>query len=449
MTLYVIGFVIVFLLILASGLPVGFALGFLGLGLMTFYQDFGMAMGMGVEKAYTALDSSVLVAIPLFVLAAAFISASGMGKRLFDSAKAYLGNLRGGLGSATVVSSGVFAAMTGSSFISASTMGLIAIPELRKAKYTDSMISASIVSGGSLGSVIPPSIVMIIYAFLTDESVGKLFMAGIIPGLLLIIFYCAALAVFYKERSADEEVLEPVQGIGIPQVAAAQSKEEDDDKVMGKFEALVEGFWGLMAPVIILGGIYIGIFTASEAAAVAVVYCILIGFFIYRTLNLKVVWEVAMNSACVSSMIAMVIVGGAILAQVAVLGRIPQQILEAIIASNFNPLLLLILVNLLLFFLGMFLESIALMYLAIPLLYPVVVHMQWDNVWFAVLMLINVNLGLITPPMGGVLFIVSQIGGIHLNTVIKGAMLPLVIMIFLIVLLIVFPPIATWLPSQM
>ncbi len=448
MTLYVIGFVIAFMLILLSGLPVGFGLGFLGLGLLTFYTDFDMAMSTGVEKVYTQLDSSVLVAIPLFILAANLISVSGMGKRLFDAAKAFLGKMRGGLGSATVVSSGVFAAMTGSSFVSASTMGLIAIPELRKARYTDAMISASIVSGGSLGSVIPPSLVMIIYAFLTDESVGKLFMAGIIPGILLILFYCIALAIFVKERSPDEEVsTAPVQGIGIPVVDSNPSNDSEEE--MGKMKALLEGFWGLMAPVIILGGMYLGIFTASEAAAVAVIYCILVGFFIYRSLTLKLLWQVLQTSAGFSAMIAIVIAGGAILAHVAVFGRIPQQILEGIIAADFHPLMLLFLINLLLFILGMFLESLALMYLAIPLLFPVVQHMGWDNVWFAVLMLINVNLGLITPPMGGVLFIVSQIGGIKFSTVTKGALLPLIIMIFMIVLLIAFPSIATWIPSLM
>ncbi len=449
MTLYVIGFVIAFMLILLSGLPVGFGLGFLGLGLLSFYTDFDMAMATGVEKVYTQLDSSVLVAIPLFILAANLISVSGMGKRLFDAAKAFLGKMRGGLGAATVVSSGVFAAMTGSSFVSASTMGLIAIPELRKARYSDAMISASIVSGGSLGSVIPPSLVMIIYAFLTDESVSKLFMAGVIPGLLLIVFYCIALAIFVKEKSPDEvDSSAPVQSVGIPAPATNNPSAEPEEE-MGKMKALLEGFWGLMAPVIILGGMYLGIFTASEAAAVAVVYCIFIGFFVYRTLNLKSLWQVLMTSAGFSAMIAIVIAGGAILAHVAVFGRVPQQILEGIIAADFHPLMLLFLINLLLFILGMFLESLALMYLAIPLLFPVVQHMGWDNVWFAVLMLINVNLGLITPPMGGVLFIVSQIGGINFSTVTKGAMLPLVIMIFLIVLLIAFPSIATWIPSLM
>lgn len=453
MTLYIIGFIIVFLLVLASGLPVGFGLGFLALGLMTAYTDFGMAMSMGIEKAYASLDSSVLVAVPLFILAAQLISETGMGKRLFDAAKAFLGRFKSGLGIATIASSGIFSAMTGSSFVSASTMGLIAIPELRKARYSDALISAAITAGGSLGSVIPPSIVMIVYGYLTDESIGKLFMAGMIPGFLLIFLYSFALVLFSKKSIGQENEEAPVawerpnflqtaESVG---AFAAVAEEEP----MTRRVALKEAFWGLMAPVIILGGIYIGIFTASEAAAIASIYCIFIGWVFYRSLNLKKLWNVLMSAGNVSAMVAVIIIGGAMLGHVVVFGRIPQQILEHIIAQNYHPVLLLILVNVILFVLGMFLEVLALMYLAIPLLFPLVLHMDWNNVWFAVILLINVNLALITPPMGGVLYIVSQIGAIPINTVLKGSILPVAILILVLILVIVFPPIATWLPSLM
>jgi len=454
MTLYIIGFIVVFLLVLASGLPVGFGLGFLALGLMTAYTDFDMAMGMGIEKAYASLDSSVLVAVPLFILAAQLISETGMGKRLFDAAKAFLGRFKSGLGIATIASSGIFSAMTGSSFVSASTMGLIAIPELRKAKYSDALISAAITAGGSLGSVIPPSIVMIVYGYLTDESIGKLFMAGMIPGFLLIFLYSFALMLFSKKSIGQEtpeetpaawerpNFLKTAESVG----ACAAVAEEAP---MTRRVALKEAFWGLMAPVIILGGIYIGIFTASEAAAIASIYCIFIGWVFYRSLNLKKLWNVLISAGNLSAMVAVIIIGGAMLGHVVVFGRIPQQILEHIIAQNYHPVLLLILVNLLLFVLGMFLEVLALMYLAIPLLFPLVLHMDWNNVWFAVILLINVNLALITPPMGGVLYIVSQIGAIPINTVLKGAILPVAILILVLILVIVFPPIATWLPSLM
>jgi len=454
MTLYIIGFIVVFLLVLASGLPVGFGLGFLALGLMTAYTDFDMAMSMGIEKAYASLDSSVLVAVPLFILAAQLISETGMGKRLFDAAKAFLGRFKSGLGIATIASSGIFSAMTGSSFVSASTMGLIAIPELRKAKYSDALISAAITAGGSLGSVIPPSIVMIVYGYLTDESIGKLFMAGMIPGFLLIFLYSFALMLFSKKSIGQEtpeetpaawerpNFLKTAESVG----ACAAVAEEAP---MTRRVALKEAFWGLMAPVIILGGIYIGIFTASEAAAIASIYCIFIGWVFYRTLNLKKLWSVLMSAGNLSAMVAVIIIGGAMLGHVVVFGRIPQQILEHIIAQNYHPVLLLILVNVLLFVLGMFLEVLALMYLAIPLLFPLVLHMDWNNVWFAVILLINVNLALITPPMGGVLYIVSQIGAIPINTVLKGAILPVAILILVLILVIVFPPIATWLPSLM
>lgn len=445
MTLYVIGFILVFLLVLFSGLPVGFGLGVLALGLLTAYAGPEAAINIGVEKAYAALNTDVLVAIPLFVLAAQLISATGMGKRLFDAAKAMMGGYRSGLGAATIASSGVFSAMTGSSFVSASTMGLIAIPELRKAKYSDTLISAAISAGGSLGAVIPPSLVLIIYGFLTDESIGKLFMAGVIPGILLIIFYCIALAIMLRSSQRS-----PASGANdASPTADGMAAQEDSEPAMSKMAALKEAFWGLMAPIIILGGIYLGIFTANEAAAVAVIYCALIGMFVYKTLNLKGLWDVVMSATNVSSMIALVVIGGAMLSQGAVFGRVPQQILEVIIAKNLPPGLLLFLVLVFLFILGMFMESVSLMYLAIPLLYPVVLHMQWDNIWFSMMLLINVNLGLITPPMGGILYIISQIGSIPFLTTVKGAIMPIIVLILVMVLIIIYPPIATWLPSLM
>ncbi len=493
MTLYVIGFVIVFLLVLASGFPVGFGLGFLALGLLTAFADFDQAMTMGIERAYTSLDSSVLVAIPLFILAAQLISETGMGKRLFDAARAFLGRMRSGLGTATIASSGIFAAMTGSSFVAASTMGLIAIPELRKAKFSNTLISAAITAGGSLGMVIPPSIIMIVYGYLTDESVGKLFMAGMIPGILLIVLYSAALAVCFRIEQAREKnrgknaisaqneyngnngpapalacasdgmladsnstFMEYAENTGLPPLTARAANEVDvqpeisaDPEDMSRLKAFKDAFWGLMAPVIILGGIYLGIFTAPEAAAIAAVYCMIIGFVVYRTLTIKKMWGVLMSAATISSMVAVIVIGGAMLGQVVVYGRIPQQILEIIIAKDFSPLLLLLLINIFLFILGMFLEVLALVYLAIPLLYPVVLHMEWDNIWFAVILLMNANLALITPPMGGVLYIVSQIGSIPIHTVTKGALLPIFILILVMTLIVFFPPLATWLPSLM
>jgi len=458
MALYIVGFIIVFLMVLASGLPVGFGLGFLAIGMLTLYADFEMALGMGVEKAYASLNSSVLVAIPLFILAAQLISETGMGKRLFNTARVFFGRMKSGLGVATIASSGVFSAMTGSSFVSASTMGLIAIPELRRARYSDTIISASITAGGSLGSVIPPSIVMIIYGYLTEESIAKLFMAGMVPGILLIILYSAALTVLAGRHVGDgtapgSMAPQSVANDGKPGTDSADVPENQNSKdnavPLTHWTAFKEAFWGLMAPVIILGGIYLGIFTASEAAAIAAAYCILIGFCVYRNLTLKKLWNILMSAANLSAMVALIVIGGAVLGHAVVFGRVPQEILAFIIDQNFHPLFLLLLINVILFLLGMFLEVLALMYLAIPLLFPVVVHMGWDNIWFAVILMINVNLALITPPMGGVLYIVSQIGGIPIHKVLKGAVLPVSILILVLLMIIFFPPIATWLPSMM
>lgn len=454
MTLYVIGFLLIFLLVLASGFPVGFGIGFVAMGTFILFSGVETGLTMAIEKAYHSLDSSILVAVPLFIFAAQLISQTGMGQRLFNAARAFLGRFQSGLGIGTIASSGLFAAMTGSSFVAASTMGLIAIPELRKAKYSDTIIAATITAGGSLGSVIPPSLMMIIYGFLTDESIARLFMAGLVPGIILIFLYSFALVLIGKKASfSDNSQVKAIDKEFSGGEVTLKDKEaagEGIDTTMAeKMSALKDAFWGLMAPVIILGGIYLGVFTANEAAAVAVVYCIIVGFFIYRTLTIKKLFAVMMSSANVSAMVAMIIVGGAMMGHVIVLGRVPTVIVEYIIAQNLQPLVLLIVLNIILFVLGMFMEVLALIYIVVPLMFPVVMHMEWSNIWFAVILCINVNLALITPPIGGVLYVVSQIGNIPVLTVAKGAILPIVILIFLLALIIAFPPIATWLPSMM
>lgn len=424
-TLIILGGLVVFMLILVSGLPVAFGLGFLAIILLSIYVGPDTATDIAIDKAYSAIDSDILVAIPLFILAAQLISATGIGKRLFSAAEVVLWRLRGGLGVATIGSSGIFSAMTGSSFVSSSTMGLIAIPELRKSGYSEPKIAAAITAGGTLGSMIPPSIVMIVYGYLTDESISKLFMAGVIPGLLLIMFY--SLFMMFTGHS--------------------EHKRPQEKPKLSKRQAFKEAFWGLMAPVIILGGIYLGIFTASEAAAVAVVYCLVIGFVVYRTLDIKSLWTQLMAAAVTSAMVTMIIIGGAILGHGVIFGRMPQEILATIIAMDISPLTLLIIINLVLFLLGMFLEVLALIYLVVPLLVPVIAHMGWDNIWIAVMLLINVNLALITPPMGGVLYVVSHIGNMSLRTVMQGALMPILVLILVLILTLIFPQIALWLPS--
>jgi len=443
MTLIVVGFIVIFLLVLMSGFPVGFGLGFLAIGMLTLTRSLDMALTVAIEKAYTTLDSEVLVAIPLFIFVAQLISATGMGKRMFDSAKVFLGFFKAGLGVGTILSSGLFAAMTGSSFVSASTMGMIAIPELRKAKYSDTIISSAITAGGSLGSVIPPSIVMILYGFLTDESIGKLFMAGVIPGLLMIVLYSFALVLLIG-FSTPKEVKTT-----LAQMSGSSDAVLMEEESLTKIQAFKEAFWAFMAPVIILGGIYLGIFTTNEAAAVAVIYCIILGLFVYKSLDLKALFSAMMSAASTSAMVTIVVIGGAMLGQVIVDGRIPQLVIELIIAKDFSPYVLLLFINIILFGLGMFMEVLALIYLSVPLLYPLVLHMGWDNIWFAVIIMINFNLALITPPMGGVLYIVAQVGNIPFPTVVKGALLPIVVLLLVLILVVLYPPIATWIPSLM
>jgi len=433
MSLLTILFFCCFFLILLSGFPVGFGLGFLAIGVSVIFTGVDMGLTHSIMKAYHALDTPILVAVPMFIFAAEIIGETGIGARLFQAARFWLGKYRAGLGIGTIMAGGLFAAMTGSSFVAAATIGLIAIPELRRAKYSDEMISTVISSGGSLGSIIPPSIAMIIYGYLTGESVSKLFMAGMIPGLLLMVLF--SISVFIIGNMTG--------GVGSP------LPEDENRTLKDKVLSLKDAFWGLMAPVVILGGIYGGFFTPSEAAAVAAVYSILIGFFMYRTLTFKKLFQVMLRTASTSGMVAMLIVGGAMLGHGMTLVQAPQKLLELVINLDLSPVVFMILINVLLFVFGMFMEVVAMIYIAVPLLYPVVVHMGWDNIWFAIIFLININLALVTPPVGGILYIISQVGTIHITKVLKGASVTIFVLVLGLVLVIIFPPIATWLPGLM
>jgi len=417
---------IILLALLLSGIPVAFGLGFLGLSGLYFFMGTDLGLMQLPQKGYDALDSFILVALPLYILAARAILSTGMGARIFNLAKVWFGKRSSGLGIGTIFACGVDASMTGSSFVTATTMGLITMPELKKAGYKPSLTSGIIAAGGSLGGLIPPSIGLILYAALTDESTGKLFMAGVVPGIL-----SAAVFVAY---------LSCIKGGVVP---------DRQYSIRDKLRVTGNTLWGLMVPVIILGGIYTGIFTPTEAAAVAAVYILVIGFVAYRTLSLKSFWELLMQTVRTNSMIAMIVVGGKVLAHLITFLKIPHQLLNSLVEMNLPSWTALAVIIVFLLILGMFMEVISLILICVPILSPLVLYYGWDNVWFGIIVMCCVNIALVTPPVGGTLFVISQIGEIDFGQVLKGVVPFILLMIFVLILIALFPSLATWLPGLM
>lgn len=334
-------------------------------------------------------------------------------------------HLPGGLGVATVFACAIFAAITGSSVACAVTIGAIAIPEMLSRGYERTLVLGAVAAGGTLGILIPPSIPMILYGAITGESVGQLFMSGVVPGVILTLLFIAV--VVYSSRKL------PLQ--------EAASWEE-------RFQALRSSFWGLLLPVLVVGGIYTGAFTPTEAAAIGTVYSLFITFVIYRTLGLKDMPEILLDTVKTTSMIFAIMIGATLFGFVLTILQVPQALTSLVAEMETSRWIVFIAINILLLVLGCILESISIIFITLPILYPIIMKLGFDPIWFNVVMLINLELALITPPVGMNLFVLQGISpDSKMTQIIKGVIPFGIIMALEILLLCFFPEIATWLPG--
>lgn len=414
------------LVLLLLGLPVAFSLGFAGMSGMFFLAGGTKAMSQMPFIAYKALDEFVLSAIPLYILMSQILLTGKIGNDLYEVGNKWLRHLPGGLGVATVAACAVFAAISGSSVTTAVTIGVVAIPEMIARGYDKKTVLGLVAAGGTLGILIPPSIPMILYGSITGESVGKLFMAGMIPGVLMAFLFIV-LIVFLTARKLE------------PQPKASLSE---------RMGVLKKSFWGLLLPVLVIGGIYTGAFTPTEAAAIGTLYSIVITFFIYRTLTWRDIPEIMKDTVKTNSMILAIMIGAMIFGYVLTLLRIPQMLTEAVTALNVNRWVVIVFINLLLLVLGCFLETVSIILITLPILYPIITSLGFDPIWFAVMMVINMELALITPPVGMNLFVIQGISpGTRMAEILRGV-LPFALLIVLTMILIAFfPNIALWLPN--
>ncbi len=417
---------VLLMVLMAIGMPVAVALGLSSLLTILFFaQDSLASLAL---KLYETSEHYTLLAIPFFILGGAFMTTGGVAKRMIRFANACIGHLRGGLAMASVMACMLFAAVSGSSPATVVAVGSIVIAGMVKAGYPQPFAAGVICNAGTLGILIPPSIVMVVYGAATETSVGKLFMAGVIPGIMLGLMLMVA--IYLRARHIK---LQPQPKASLGEVLRS-----------GR-----DSMWGLLLIVIILGGIYGGIFTPTEAAAVAAVYAFVIAVFVYRDIGMRQVPKVLLDAGKVTVMLMFIVANALLFAHVLTTERIPQQIAETIIGWGMEGWQFLIVVNVLLLIAGMFMEPTGIILIMAPILFPIATQLGIDPVHLGIIMVVNLEIGMVTPPIGLNLFVTSGITGMSITQTARAA-LPwtMVLLLFLIIVTYV-PAVTLWLPSML
>lgn len=393
----------------------------------------GKVAGVG-ELAFGKLNVYLLVAIPLFMLMARFMVKGRVVDDLYKAANTLFGHLPGGLGIATIAACTAFAAISGSSVATALTIGTVAIPQMLKYGYDPRGAYGAVAGGGTLGILIPPSAPMVLYAVVSEASIGALFMAGLLPGLMLagiFALYCM-LTAWRREKRLGTRHLRPKRA------SAAEM-----------LQAVRGSFWALTLPPFVLLGMYFGVFTATEAAGTGALWALFIAFVIYRTLSLRDVWGSAAEAARTSAVLFLIIIGAAMFGDVLTKLRVPDELVRLVVDYKLSKLEFLLAVMVLLFVLGLVLESISIILITTPVLLPVLNQLGIDKVWYGVLLTINLELALISPPVAMNLVVIKSITKAPLAEINKAAIPYMLMMALAIALLILAPEIALWLPQTM
>ena len=425
----VLGIILMFIL-LALKMYIGMAMalvGFLGLCLIVGFERGINILGI---TPFAEASSYTLSVIPLFVLMGQFAFISGISTDIYKTVYTWMGNFRGGLAMATVLACAGFAAVCGSSLATGATMGMVAIPEMKKYHYDNRLSLGCVAAGGTLGILIPPSIGFIIYGILTEVSIGKLFMAGFIPGVLLASLFISAVYIQCKIN---------------PEMGPRGLKTTWKEKIVS-----LAGTWGmLLLFIIVMGGIYLGIFTPNEAAGVGA-----FGAFIFAMLKGKInkrsLFQCLMETGKTTAMIFLIIIGANIFSTFLGLARLPMGLADFIAALALPKIIILIGIILIFIVLGCVMDCYAIMILTVPIIFPVIETLQIDPIWFGVIMVIVLEMGLITPPVGLNVFVLKAAApDVPLTTIFKGIWPFLISAVVAIVLLIIFPQIALFLTSFM
>ncbi len=405
--------------------PIGFSLGIASLSYILYTNQ--LSFGFITQNLVTGVDSFPIMAIPFFVFAGELMGGGGISRRLLNVANVYFGRIQGGLAIVTVVVCMFFAAISGSGPATVAAVGGMVVPTMLQKGYDRKFVLALIAAAGSIGVIIPPSIPMVVYSVTTNSSVSKLFMAGFVPG-ILIGLVLIAYSYYYAKKMGYKGDTDPFSW-------KRAMKETWDSK------------WALLSPVIILGGIYGGIFTPTEAAAVSVIYSLIIGCLVYKELNLKQLMTVTKNACETTATILIVIGCAAGFSKVLTLGRIPTTVATFLTSMTDSKILILLLINVLLLIVGCFMETLCAIMILAPILFPVVTALGVDVTHFGIIMVVNLAIGFITPPLGVNLFVASRVGETTLDAVIKGIIPFLILMIVTLLLITYVPAISMFLPN--
>lgn len=419
---------LVLIFLLAITVPIGVAMMLCGVG--------GLAMIIGLVPSLSLFGTTVMQSvvtydlsiIPLFILMGALASRSGLSQELYDAFNAWLGGFRGGLALATVGACGAFAAICGSSVATAATMSKVALPEMKKYRYSDSMATGSVAAGGIIGILIPPSVILVLYGLLTESSIGDLFIAGFLPGILTIIVFMIVISIVTRLH---------------PESGPAGEKSTWNQKLNATLKT-----WAITVLfATVIGGIYFGVFTPTEAAGVGAFGALFIAFSRKR-LNREMMKETLLETGQTSAMIFTILIGAITLNNLVIFSGLANALADFVSGLDMSPATVMLIILLMYLIMGCFLDALAMILLTVPIFYPIVLDLGYDPIWFGIIVVMVVELGLITPPIGMNVFVIKgMVQSVPLVSIYKGV-LPFVIgQVVLIIAVFLIPEIALWLPE--
>jgi C4-dicarboxylate transporter DctM subunit len=455
-------------------LPIALSMGLVGIVGYAYMRDWSWtaALAAAQTKIYETGRNYTLSVVPLFILMGNFVTRAGMSQELFKAAYAFIGHLRGGLAMATIVGCAGFGAICGSSIATAATFAKVAYPSMKKFGYSDALATGAIASGGTLGILIPPSTIMVIYGIMTGTSIGKLFAAGILPGILATVLLCGAVQYVtwrdpkagprgerlpWKERFATLEGLGWFVAVGVAVVGAAQLGwlPSDDAAVLGALAVfglslVYKGITSVVALfALVMGGIYGGVFTAVEGAGVgafgAMVFALARG-----TLSWKSLYAALVESARTTSMLFMILIGALMFAEFVNITSMPEDLKNFVTRLQVSPVLVVAVIMVIYVLLGTAMEELSMILLTVPIFFPLIVHMGLDPIWFGILIVVVVEIGLISPPVGMNLFVLNTLlPQVQTRTIFRGVLPFMTVDCVRLAILIAFPVISLYLPSLM
>jgi len=414
----------VFAFLILLNIPVAVCLGLATIAAITLTGT--VPLQVVAQKLFTATDSFPLMAIPFFMVAGSLMEKGGISHRLIRLANTLVGSLPGGLALVTVLASMFFAAISGSSPATVAAIGSIMIPAMVRQGYSEDFATATQASSGYIGVIIPPSIPMITYGVVTGVSIGGLFLAGFIPGLMIGLSLMAVAFIISRKKGYVGEKRSDLKEVAV---------------------AFRDAIWALLMPIIILGGIYLGVFTPTEAANVAVVYGFVIGLFVYKELKWSDIPGILRTSAISMSMVMLIIATASGFGLLLTREMIPNKIASLFLSITDSTLLLLLLINVLLLLVGTFMETNAAIIILAPIFFPAIVKMGIDPVHFGVMMIVNLAIGMITPPLGVNLFVACGMTKLTIERVVRANLLYLLVSLVVLLLITYFPSISLWLPG--